>query len=534
MAEPQYIECGTRSFTPASFASGDLDFNFYASDTDAISLSKSYMRVGLSLLGSGAAQPTASQLVALAENAVGNLFTNVSFHAGMGEVSACRIGVPQASALNARTKSLGWLKSLGQGVALDEPRFAKRVMYTAADPSPDQFFDSKNEMYKPVNAAVFGTATVAITAPDLQTTTETVDKNNVVDAATVIATAVLANGAVVTGVSTLFQTGMPNSATGAPSGASVAAGDILVVAGVRYPVLAVNSETGIVVACAPAVAIAATTDWYIIRKDVIRAPQASNVIYALWRPPIGIFEHDGLLGGGDFKLSLSPNSNYQSAGVETKNSAYVVDTTFSLQVTSLKLYVHVQKERIPDSIVDLQMREYQVLSKPWQPTLNFSVSPFTESITVFVQDRFAGQNALVPPSRFKTIDNSDLKLQKIQVSFAGINKPSVPRDSQFGNGVNQLEQLYNDSYEELGLDIHALGCESYDDWLQRGPMYHFNFARDMNNRSTEVTVSTTFSSSSGPMSGYPNSGSALVYIIAHYRNVSRITTSGGRIVRSIA
>lgn len=534
MAEGQYIECGTREFVPSTFASGDFDFNFYASDSDAWYPSKSYVRVGLSLLGSGAAQPTPSQLVALAENAVGNLFTNVALYAGQNEVSACRIGVPQASAMAARTKSSAWLNTLGRGVALNEPRFAKRVMYSAADSSPDQYLMGQNEMYKPVAAGAYGTATVAIAAPVVATTTINVLDNDSGLPAPVLDSAALTNGSILTGISTLFQTGMPTAA-GAPSGGSVLAGDIIVVNSVRYTVLSVTDETHLVVACSPAPAVAASTDWYVIRKDVIRAPQAANVIYTLWQPPLGMFQHDGALGGGDFKLSLNPNANFQAAAVETKNGSYVAGTTFDLQVTSLKFYTYVEKLRIPDSIQEIKLMEYQVLSKPWQPTLSFTVSPFTEAITVFIQDRFAGYNALVPPSRFKTIDNSDLKLQKIQVSFAGQNKPSIPWDSSFSQGVNRLEQRYFETYEELGIDTNALGCESYDDYLQRGPMYHFHFVRDENNRSSEVSVSTTFNGlSSGPMSNYPNDGSALVFVIAHFRNVARITTSGGRIVQASA
>ena len=198
MAEGQYIQCGTREFVPSTFASGDLDFNFYASDSDAWYPSKSYVRVGLSLLGSGAAQPTPNELVALAENAVGNLFTNVALYAGQSEISACRTGVAQASALAARTKSSAWLSSIGRGVALNEPRFAKRVMYSAGDTSPDQYFGGQNEMYKPVAAGAYGAATVEIVAPALATTTADV-KDMADQKTTVVATAALANGGVLEG-----------------------------------------------------------------------------------------------------------------------------------------------------------------------------------------------------------------------------------------------------------------------------------------------------------------------------------------------
>ena len=136
MVEPNYYEVNTRAFTPASFTSGDMDFSFYASDSDAWYPSKSYIRVGLNLLGAGGVQPTASQLVALADNACGNLFVNASLRAGPDEISACRAGLPQVSALAARTKSFAWLKSIARGAELSEPKFSKRVMNTASGSSP--------------------------------------------------------------------------------------------------------------------------------------------------------------------------------------------------------------------------------------------------------------------------------------------------------------------------------------------------------------------------------------------------------------
>ena len=94
--------------------------------------------------------------------------------------------------------------------------------------------------------------------------------------------------------------------------------------------------------------------------------------------------------------------------------------------------------------------------------------------------------------------------------------------------------VYNrdhDSYRELGLDITALGCETYDDYLQRGAFYHYNFIRDVNSRATALTVSTTFNGlAGGPMSNFPNDGNALIYCISHYRSTATVTTSGGRVV----
>src|SRR5690606_3684065 len=92
----------------------------------------------------------------------GNLFVNASLKAGEGEISKCLIGLPQASALSARTQSSAWVKSVAQGACLNEPKFSIRVMATASGSPGDAYLGAENEMYRPVEEASFNTATVAI------------------------------------------------------------------------------------------------------------------------------------------------------------------------------------------------------------------------------------------------------------------------------------------------------------------------------------------------------------------------------------
>ena len=79
---------------------------------------------------------------------------------------------------------------------------------------------------------------------------------------------------------------------------------------------------------------------------------------------------------------------------------------------------------------------------------------------------------------FKVLDNSDLKLASIQVSFGGTSKPATEIKSNFYNGIDQMQQYYHDSYSESGLST-ADGAETYYDFLQRGPFYHYTHSRKM-------------------------------------------------------
>ena len=130
----------------------------------------------------------------------------------------------------------------------------------------------------------------------------------------------------------------------------------------------------------------------------------------------------------------------------------------------------------------------------------------------------------MPPIHVKVLDNSDLKLATIQVSYAGVTKPSTPWVSNFYGGINELQQRYRDSYEETGADVKESGAETYADWIQRGPIYHYSFVRDVANRSSEVSITTTFTNMpNGPGTGTGSSGVARVFLVSHHRRNVQIT-----------
>ncbi len=200
-----------------------------------------------------------------------------------------------------------------------------------------------------------------------------------------------------------------------------------------------------------------------------------------------------------------------------------------------KFYAYIEKTRIPDSVQDLNLNEFLVQSKPWQNNLQFSVPPSTTALTIFVQDPIAGQSPLVPPSMFKMLDNTDLALQTIQVTYGGITKPSTAWLSLFqvdyvNGGDDQLQQRYRDTYEESGMDVKMDGCESYYDYLLRGPIYHYSFNRDSSSRATELQLNTQFNS----LPAGPGGGTGLVYCVAWFRRTVSITTAAGQLVNVVA
>ena len=268
----------------------------------------------------------------------------------------------------------------------------------------------------------------------------------------------------------------------------------------------------------------------------------------MWQPPIGIFDYDEELGSGNFKIQLNPNSNFDKCAVETKNPLWATVSPYRLVINDVRFYAYIEKKSLPDSSRDLFLDELSIQSKPYSSNLQFSVPPSTRAISVFVQDNTAGSSPLIPPSMFKVLDNGDLYLKNIQLNYANITKPSTNWESKYESSATsnagaltrsstlELQQRYHDTYEESGLELDIAGMESLSDWLRRGPFYHYTFARDVNNKSTEVQLNTTFvgpnnvSNLSATGNPTPLLSTSRVFVIAHYRRTVQITTANGLIV----
>lgn len=525
--EAQFLEVPcTRGLNGDAFTQGVQDFPFSVGTPNVWYPKKSYFKVEMSLYNDavGTTIPlTPAALTAFADNAVGNLYDNVYFRGGEQDMSSLTQYCAQASALKVRLNgTLPWLKSMGAGTAINEASFMKRMLAVSQYPGANALaptvtqasmtsigaYDDR-EVYRPCADADFKTCSVEIAATGI-----------------------------VTGVSTLFLTGMPLGT--APSGGSVLPGDILVADGVAYELVfrAGQTNTQCYVSPAPAVAIAATMNWFIVRADTIRAPQSFNTVFALWQPPIGIFDYDEELGSGNFRIQLNPNSSYQLNAVETKNT--LAAQPYKLVINSVRFYAYIEKKSLPDSSRDLFLNELSIQSKPYNSNLQFSVPPSTHAISIFVQDASSGSNPRIPPSMFKVLDNGDLYLQNIQLNYSGITKPSTNWESKYQSSVTavgaltrsstlELQQRYHDSYEESGLAIELGGMETLTDWLRRGPFYHFTFMRDVNNKSTEVQLNTVFTNPAGA-GGTAGLQASRVFIVAHYRNTVQVVTANGLIV----
>jgi hypothetical protein len=259
-------------------------------------------------------------------------------------------------------------------------------------------------------------------------------------------------------------------------------------------------------------------------------------VQVLYQPPLGIFAYGEPMGAGQYKLSMAPDPSYRLSMVETKVPDYAAstgaDSRYGVSIKDIKFYACVAKMSIPDSIQTLDLTEWQAQSKTMTGKSNQFQYPraLKSRIYIALQGPAAGSNPAFPPNKFIGASNSDLNIDLLQVSYGNQTKPQTRWSSEFGSGVNHLRQFYQNTICETMRMDESGGVESFNEWLERGPIYAFRFDRDANARDTEVTVQVTYKDPSG---GTFDNNSKL-FILSEYRKLTKISHSHGSIVEVVS
>jgi hypothetical protein len=266
-----------RSITNGTFAAGVQDFNFSIGGRYGFNPAKSYFRFGVKLAGVGGAQPRVQDNLAMADGVIDNLYNNVYFRAGGSDVSSIVNYCPQAGIVKCRLgKSGAWLNSIGKSAYGLDADFDNRVNEIASDGT---------NTVSPHRRVPIGPANSSLT--------------------------ITAVGGIVDG----SGGAAPTTWDTAPYNAEE--GDILVVDGARYPITTVASDTDLGVSGVHEDVGPINANACYILKMGKPATNRKNEKYIMWQPPIGIFDHDGLLGSGDYKIQLNPRSDFAKAAVES-------------------------------------------------------------------------------------------------------------------------------------------------------------------------------------------------------------------------
>lgn len=492
MAELTYREIlPQRSVDDNSFARGVQNFIWSLGHPTSCILSKSYFRFEIEVNSDRAGGvPLLKDCVAPADNAIAGLYNNVQFYAGGRQVSQIINGCPQASQCKARLmSSSAWLETLGADAKLLEGEFMKRQQMVCADAQKSSL--SPDRDIRPLTSVMANqrTATVAI---DI--------------------------AGAVTGVNTTLG--------------DFDEGDTLVVGDLRFQFQEITSDVAAVVTPAPVQAIPATVDAYVI-KQTPSLSKGANEFFAMWTPPIGIWDCSAPLPPGDYRVSLNGSQYYKSSGVEVLLGSQTTPASseyYDFKVKGVRLYLATVKMSVPQSLTT-SIYEMEVQSKPFTTasnTLNFTIPASTKAISVFFQSDDAGKNPLIPPTKFHTfpnggVDKPALTLENIQLTYANQTKPSVRWESSFdrGNNVNELQQRYYDTYLHAGQLSNMGGVDRFEEFLEKGLLIHYSWERDSDDRSTELQVSASFTQALG--------AGASMYVVSWYSRVLQIDSVGGSV-----
>ena len=495
MTDSLYTEIScSRAINGELFSQGIMDFPFSISSPSSFVPSKSFFGISLQL-NKGTSAPIISDQIAYADNCAGNLFTTASFRFGGVEVSKTTSYAKQASILKTRAGSThAYLKTIGKDCAMLESSFSKRIQQVSRDYAiGSRINESKNIMYKLPTSA----STIAY------------------DAAT---------GVIARGVGTEDLRDFVNE------------GDEVVIKGISF-IIRVVEQNQLTATATGGTAITASTDYYFITRDLNRNPQGHNIIYAIYQPPLGLFDIADNIGSGDYKISLNPNAYYKQACVQSfKNKATSsgILPDYTVSVLDVKFYAYIEKCVIPDGVKTLNLYELNLQSKNYADNLQFSIPSTTQKISVFTQHPEANMNSKYPPSNFTCVENIDLKMKSIQLTYGGISKTSTIYESFFiskddenpvsgTNYSNMLQQRYLESYENISGQVGMVGCESYSDWLERGLVFHFDFTRDHQSHDTELQLNLTNSSTSVELTNMK------VFVVSWYRTAVSYDSANGAI-----
>lgn len=580
----------TSAITPENFGNSTLDFPFSVGRPNVFYPAKSYFRVSAEIFrdsGAGQLNPRIRDGIAYSMNPVANLFSEAYFQMGGNDVSKLNNFHPQASTLKSRIlNSQPYLSSLGL-IPYMKPDLNERIMdvsYDATTQSGTTY--QENDIYPLYLDNHYFTALVGSPSQQVTLTSLGYSAGNqyaYTHATTFLDLTQAGGGALPLGelrVGDIFRIpggptldltilsvlqNTPAAQTFIVSGGladipptvigfahrvredligiqgintnflATDVGNQISIDGNLYTIASQASATRITITPPLTLVLGPTTNFYGVKRNIVRSTQGKNSMIFMWQPPLGIFslEPDKALGNGDYRLRLTPSPNWKNGFVETLKNNAVYGTDFSIKINDIKFYYFSDKSSIPDDSYFLHLNEMMVQSKPYSNSLQFSVPSSTFAISVFLQSADVVSNTKSSPTVFKCAGDEDLYLNSIQLTYGGITKTATSYQSNWSVGTNpapavanvdRLQQRYLETYEYLANSgLTTNGCETFENFLKSGMINHFDYSRDSQNRATEVQLQTNYGVGVNPLN-------CKMFVVAWYRNTISYTTSSGSIV----
>jgi hypothetical protein len=475
----------SKTVSGAEFAKGLQRYEFHVDNTSRWVPSKSFFRVEYTITASdltGAVDldvPKSNQYTAPAELMPSILYESAACVAGGSTISQIMSNVPQAAMLRARLhKSAAWQKTSGKVFGL-EPSLQKRIGWVSQD--ADLVNEEKLER-----------------VPLLSDTTQAGQLDLVAATGTLTASNAASFADVRVGDIVVVQRASP--------GASNGPGPAIPGQEQRYRILAITDDFNCTVERCDGVALvdfAEITNFYGLKRT---NGSGKNVSSVMFQPPIGLFyaadvnDNPARLYGGTFRLDLQPNTNFAQA-VE---SLQTDSSRFAITIQDVQFWACIERDFAPSEqkgiVQRLTLHEQRfspVTLNNLTGTYNFTVPSSTQQLSLFVIDEKSGSNNAFPATKFVVEGNEERSLKSVQITKDGISKPANKYDTTSGDFQDYLRQRYLETQIESGMMFESAGCESYEDWLERGVLLHYDFTSDSSMRGTNVQVQLTMGTKTG-------------------------------------
>jgi hypothetical protein len=276
-----------------------------------------------------------------------------------------------------------------------------------------------------------------------------------------------------------------------------------------------------------------------------------------WTPCLSLFKLNHAMPSGKYELVLNPfpQSVYQLQAVESKNpldfTSSVADPSkvaagdadkIRFNVVDFYLYCNTVDGPRADNmsyLLDLNQTSCQqeTVKNASFAQRNYDISPSTYALTVAFQDGRCFNDTRIPSSIFKCYSNNyvpdkELALNRMYISYAGMQRPSPDADPSFNTGVDRTVQRYVDTMIENGAYYDSGGAESIQEYHERGSYYYFSWAKDGTDRSSRVAIHAGFDDAQFVVNN-PNPtlnvNNANCLLFAHSKQVGKITVQDGMV-----
>lgn len=492
----------SRDITTTNFPSGQQIFKFNTSGVSWWHPSKSFFRARIKLTDTdGVTMLRMPDGIGLSMNTLSSLYQSLEFRINDSVVSRCSSFVPQIDTLLGRiNKSARWLEDIGYTSCMWQSDVNSRIALVSSD---GYDYDAKAEKLSRMDLG-FDQNTNQISV--------TVDSG--------VVTVSQNGGSAMPSLQDIFQPG---------DHLIIEVSDVVKH---TYTVNRVVSATTLVVNDSKTLAIAATTgNFYRVRRS---APRATS-FELIWQPQcLSVFQLDtAMVPGATYSFHLNPQSSsvYPLLAIETKDTEKVSGTDFKFEVQDMYFYAAmIHGSRISDGNFYLDLNETraqtQSLSAGQGNSLTqkqFEVNPSTVALTLAFQDGRAGSSTIYSSSKLKMVNNEENKINRLFLSFAGQNLPSPDADPGYiADSVENQTQRYVETMLNTHQYFNEAGCETIQEWRDRGSYHYFNVPRDGGDHSTTVGVNVQFSTAL--------SAASSMILFDHYRKVVRLAVKGGQVV----